>query len=454
MLIVIGFIVLFCESSCSRNWLDEKPSKNLVVPETLKDLQAILDNEYAFNSGYCYAPIISSPFVYVSDNDLGSLLQEDRDMYAWSEIINYEKDQSNDWNFFFKMIEYTNLVLEGVKEFEKSHVSNEIEGQAHFFRGMGYYHLAQIFCKPYNKLHANTDLGLPLRLSSNVNRLESRSNLQEVYDLILSDLKIASNKLAYEVPNNNRASKIAALAMLAKTKLLMGDFVKARDFSDSVLNVKPELLDYNNTTLVSHGLPFKFPYLGVGNPEIIFFAMGFSGNHWSGIGDYVQVSPSIYSLYSDHDRRKEFYFTESEDRINFVGSYSGDRYLFQGISVNEMYFIRSECNARLNNTIGSLEDLNLLLVNRFENGFAPNISEEDPSKLLTLIISEKRKEFPRFSNIWWEDLRRLNLEPEFETKFDRVVEGKLYSLLPNSNKYIFPIPLKEINLSKIEQNER
>ncbi|OJV52496.1 MAG: hypothetical protein BGO31_07550 [Bacteroidetes bacterium 43-16] len=434
--------------------MNEKPSKNLVVPSSIKDMQAILDNDIVFNRGFSSIPIICTDYVRYSDADFGSLLQEDQDAYTWKKTINYESDQSSDWTFFYRMIENANLVLDGVKEMESNHEVKFIQGQAHFFRAVGYYYLSQTFCKPYVKGSANHELGLPLRLTSNVNQVEKRSNLQQVYDLILSDLKFAIENLPNTVMYNTRASKTSALAMLAKTNLIMQDYNEAIDYANAVLQVKNELLDFNNEQLVSSSNTFAFPYLGIDNPEIIFFAMGFTGNQWSGKGDILQVEPSFYESYSEKDKRKAFYFDVTDDRINFVGSYSGDRYLFQGISTNEIYFIRSECYARLNNIQEAQDDLNLILKNRYITGEAPVIEENDKIKLLKIIFLERTKEFPRFSNIWWEDLRRLNLEPEFQRTMKRTVNGSEISLAPNDPLYIFPIPIKEISLSGIEQNKR
>lgn len=449
---LLGIMILI--NACSKGWLDEKPSKALVVPETLKDLQAILDNNIVFNGGFSYLGFSSTDYIYYSEDDLGSILDVDREMYTWSKELNLENIQLDDWVFFYRMIGTANLVLEGLDKFSSSKEVKEIQGQARFFRGMAYYYLTQAYCKPYLKETVNKEAGIPIRLKADVSHLEKRSTLQQAYDQILSDLTYASNTLAYDANYTTRASKTAALAMLAKVNLVMGQFNDAKKYADSVLMVKPALIDFNNQNLVSHDLEYKFPYLGNGNPEIIFFAQGFTGNQYSMLGNYMQVSPSFYNSYSDKDRRKEFFFTESAGRMNFVGSYSGNYMMFQGISTNEMYFIRSECNARLNNIPAAQDDLNLILKNRYLTGEAPIIAENNKTNLLKIIFSERTKEFPRFSNIWWEDLRRLNLEPEFQRTLHRNVNGKEYTLPPNDPRYIFPIPNKEIMLSGIEQNQR
>lgn len=449
------FISIFILAGCSKSWLDEKPSKNLVVPETLKDYQSILDQEVIFNSGYSNFGIPSTDLVYIADADFDAQSQEIREMYTWSEEINYYNDEGVDWQYFYRHISYANLILDGLSKFENTAEVNVIRGQARFMRALGYYYLAQTFCKPYLKENANTDLGLPMRLTSDVNQIATqRSTLQQVYDQILADLYFASYNLDYDTKYHTRANKTSALALLSKTFLTMQDYNKSRLYADSVLKVKSELIDFNNSQLVSHDLTYKFPSLGIGNPEIIFYAKGRDRLQYNYAGFILQVAQDFYETYSESDLRKEFFYTRSGTRNNFVGSYSGDMYLFQGISTNEMYFIRSECNARLNNMEDARNDLNTILKYRYKTDEVPIVTENNQEALLRIIFTERTKEFPRVSNIWWEDLRRLNLDTRFQRTLNRTVKGQVYTLQPNDPRYVFPIPRKEIRLSGIETNER
>ncbi|MNX99560.1 SusD family protein [compost metagenome] len=128
--------------------------------------------------------------------------------------------------------------------------------------------------------------------------------------------------------------------------------------------------------------------------------------------------------------------------------------IFQGISNNLLYYIRSECNARLGNLDAARSDLNLIFKYRYKTGTAPVVAESNKEALIHLILSERTKEFPRVSNIWWEDLRRLNLESSYQRTLTRTVNNKEYSLPPNDPRYVFPIPNNEIKLSGIELNQR
>ncbi len=444
-------------NSCSKTWLDEKPSKTLAVPQTYKDYQAILNDEYTLNRGYGLSGTISMDWVYVSDNDINQLEETDLNIYRWDKNINYGPSAiSREWDGYFSIVRTANVVIDGMSNLNKqSDEAKSIIGQAHFFRALGYYYLAQFFCKPYVEGTANEALGLPIRTSSDVNQIEQRSKLSSVYALILSDLNIAANNMSFDQVSLTRPNKTAAWALYAKVNLIMSRYEQAKLYADSVISKKPDLIDFNDTKYVSHALPYKFLSRGNGNPEVIFYSYSYSGVFESSyLGNIVQVSPEFYSTYSDNDRRKEFFYGQSAGKNNFVGTYSGDSKMFQGIATNEIYLIRAECNARLNNLVAAKSDLNLLLNKRFKTGTAPNIEDINSEVLLKQIIEERNKEFPRVSNIWWEDLRRLNLESRFQRTLNRTVNGKQLILSPNDSRYVFPISEKEIRLTGIEQNQR
>lgn len=82
------------------------------------------------------------------------------------------------------------------------------------------------------------------------------------------------------------------------------------------------------------------------------------------------------------------------------------------------------------------------------------LPSENAEEVLFAIITERRKELPFVGEIRWEDLKRLNKEERFQRTLKRVINGSTFTLPPNDKRYVLPIPLNEIQLSRIEQNER
>lgn len=455
------FAVLLCFITCNKEkeWLDKKSDKGTVVPETLKDFQALLDDVYTLNRFYSFLGNAGTDNFYLADEDFGSISEYQRNVYSWDIDIVWPNNQSPDWNSPFTVIEYANLVLEGLGKINPNQNGyNNLMGQAYFYRAFAYLNLSQIFCKPYNPETAQADLGLPIRSSSDVNTVEKRSNLEDLYAQIISDAQMALEYLDESPEYIQRSSKPAANALLARTYLLMEDYEKALLYSDALLQVKAELNDFNNPSEVSHSYTYKFPDQGRNNPEIIFFAFGDAASMrfamaWP--GNPVSASTELYTLYEDNDLRKEFFFENTNDRIKFVSTYSGwGAYAFGGLATNEILLIRSECYARLGNVDGALADLNYLLNNRYVKDTFSAITEDNQEKLLRIILEERRKELPQTGNIRWEDLRRLNKDSRFQKTLTKTINGEIRTLPPNDSKYVLPIPMNEILVSGIEQNTR
>ncbi|WP_421149789.1 RagB/SusD family nutrient uptake outer membrane protein [Seonamhaeicola sp. NFXS20] len=454
-IILTGYLILSL-SGCEKDWLDEKSDINMVVPETIKDFQALLDNVYEVNRNYSFFGNVATDNYFVEDDDLGALFEYERNMYSWDKEIVWSNGVSNEWNYPYEVVGYANQVLEGLDNIDTKEIGyNNLKGQAYFYRAFAYFNLSQVFCKPYDKNTAVSDLGLPIRLSADVNEIKKRSSLEALYLQIISDATKSLELLDQTPKYIQRPSKVAANALLARVYLMMDDFEKALLFADEVLKFKGTLIDFNNPELVSHTYAYKFPARGIGNPEIIFYVFSnpqsFAVTY---VGNSVQASQELYNLYDNNDLRKEFFFYSDGTRLNYVSNYTGTFYGFGGLSVNEIILIRAECNARLNHLELANKDLNDLLRNRYKEGFFDEKVYENRDVLLKVILEERRKELPQNGNVRWEDLRRLNKYSEHQITLSRVINGQTRSLPPNDTRYVLPIPENEIRISGLEQNIR
>ena len=81
-------------------------------------------------------------------------------------------------------------------------------------------------------------------------------------------------------------------------------------------------------------------------------------------------------------------------------------------------------------------------------------TERDPEKLLNLILDERRRECICEGTRWF-DLKRLNKDPRFAKTITHTLYGETYTLEPDDNHYVLPIPLIVTNQNPlIEQNPR
>lgn len=447
------------------DFLDVKRNLSDVRPSTIKDFQAILDDATFMNYQLPSIGFAGSDNSYLSDANMGIFDPPFIGAYLWKRGNFYAgtgTSQSADWDLCYSTIEHANIVLDGLGKLNADPAAqtqfNQVKGSALFFRSLICYCLAQIYCKPYDKSSSASDLGIVLRLTSDVNQKSTRGTVQETYDRIISDLKEAIPLLPLNPEFSTRPGQPAANALLAKVYLSMADYPNAALYSNNALSQFNTLLDYNTVTLMPGGANSFAPFPN--NPEVCFHAIASGeGSIFAFPGLYiVNVDTLLYNLYDSNDLRKSLYYTvKSSGNVYLTGGYGQDKdqsYAFSGIATNEMLLIRSESYARTGNIPDALADLNLLLSNRYKSGTFTPLTASDPDQLLDKILLERRKELPFTGQLRWEDLRRLNKDPQYAITLTRHNNGQTYTLPPNDPRYVLPIPDSEIQLSGIQQNER
>lgn len=450
--------LLICVSSCKKqdDWLNAKNINSDVTPSSLQDFQAMLDDNTLMNGQGSILGLAATDNLYIPEKSLDAGDQTIRNAYLWSTDI-YNGKLATDWSGQYKVVEYGNIILEGLAKLSVNSGDPDyknVKGSALFFRAYAFFQLCQLYCKAYNPATSKTDLGIPLRQTSDVNVKVQRSSLEEAYQLIIADLKSAVTMLPDVPLYRTRPSSVAANGLLAKIYLSMGQYDLALNAVNAALAKYNTLLNYNTLTISASN---PFPTFAKGNPEIIFYAATYGltavVNNSAGYG---RIDPALYLIYENGDLRKPLLYTAdgTTGLYKYKGTYTASAYPFCGIATNELYLIKSECLARKGEMASSLVALNALLQNRYSAvGFIP-FQTGDAQQLLARILLERRKEMPYNGNTRWDDLKRLNLDKQFQTTLTRQYHGTEYTLLPNDNKYVFPVPDDEVQLEGLIQNPR
>lgn len=443
-------LVLLTLAACNEEYLDKKSDKSLVVPSTLADFQALLDNAQDVINivpGLGFVACDDAFTTYSSWQGLYTATE--RNTYHWADRI-YEGENCDDWNKTYQQIFYANVVLDGIERIDRIPRNEEqwknLKGSALFIRAHAMLQLAELFTQPYDELKAASSLGIPIRLSADVNPPVKRASQLDTYNQIVNDLTVSIEYLPSNSAYKTRATKAAALALLSRVYLFMHNDVKAEECAGRALELNSYLLDYNDLDKeASRPIPFM-------NDEILYYAVPVSYSYTFSTTTYVDTV--LYTRYQEGDLRKEIFFRfRLPNRYTFKGTYTGSAFQFGGIANDEVYLNRAESRVRLNDTVGALEDINMLLSKRWKSDSFIAITESNPELLLSIILEERQKEL-LFRSTRWSDLRRLNQDNRFSKTLHRSLNGVEYTLAPNDLKYTFPIPDQEIRTSGIEQNPR
>jgi len=448
---VYFLLFLFLGLTSCKKFLDAKPDSTLATLNTMDDVQSVLDYFSKVNVPQINCMDNSSDDFYLSQATYDSFSYAPylRAQYTWqnSGVFGLPAvEGGNTWASAYAHIYQANTVLEKIERVSFSEADhsrrNDIQGQGYFLRGYTYLQMIWTWGKGYNSVTAGSDLGLPLRLSTDFNQFVPRSSVEQSYFQVINDLKFAI-RLLPDYPATarpTRPGKAAAYGALARAYLSMRDYNNCLTYADSSLRLKSDLLDYNS--VVPNSSQFTFQEFQV--PEV-----SYEGYALPEIGYFGLVDPGLFNSYADNDLRKKLFFRVDGQGAHFIGSYSAPNF-FSGLACDEVFLMRAECYARKGDASRAMADLNTLLKYRIDKSSFVPLTASSSQQALTLILNERRKELLG-RELRWMDLKRLNLEGANIT-ITRLVSGQTYKLAPNSLRYAMPIPDDVLSLAGIEQN--
>lgn len=458
-ILIIPFFFLLLLVSCKKQdeWLDIKSTKSDIIPKTIENFQAYLDNDDVMNSNQPTLAAVGSDNYYVPYTSWLNKTGVERNAYMWADNIYADGiPNPSDFSILYKKILFANIALEGISQIKLTSLNEvawkNVKGSALFFRAYAFYNAVALWAEPYDEATASGLLGIPLRTSTDVNERFPRATLQDTYDRIITDLEEAITLLPEAPLYQTRPSKIAAQALLARIYLSMREYVKAGELAEKVLGANSFLMNFNDLSTTATA-PFPaFP----GNKEVIFYSHCINYGI-VGVRNDAIVDSSLYSSYLQNDLRRSILYRDDGGGVRkFKGTYAGSlARLFDGLAVNEMYFIKAESQVRNGSYLAGLATLDSVLKKRWNKNaiFVPS-GASSQQQALTIILQERRKELPFTSNLRWTDLRRLNKDPYYKKSLVRKLDGHTYTLQPEDKRYVLFFPPDEILFNGIEQNPR
>lgn len=441
-------VILILFSSCE-DFLDVKPDKSLLLPETLTDLQGLMDADALVMNITPALQLAAADELFPSPQGWNMIPANERNAFTWAEDM-YDGNTVGDWNKPFEQIFYANVVLERLERIQakpnEEIWKEEIRGAALFFRAHAYFQLSQMFMPVYSQETANLPLGMPLREISNVSTIIQRSTVEETYQFMFKDLNEALNLLPESAQFKTRPSKHAVYALLARIYLIREEYQKAEEYAELCLEINNQLMDYNNINPVP-ARPFqRF------NQEVIFNTI--SVTYFFSIFPTIPVNPNLLELYEEGDLRASLFFANPTifGRA-YRGSYMGNFAYFTGIATDEIILIAAEAKARINKTTEAIGLLNYLLENRLEQSTFQPLGNLTTEETLQRVLLERRKQLV-LRGLRWSDIRRLANNPNTAITLQKEIAGETYTLPINSSKYTFQIPDDELLRSGLTPNPR
>lgn len=438
--------MLFLFIACSGEFLEPKPQKSMVILETVNDVEALLDNAVIMNRTD-YFKLISDGDLYFTDEKLLAAAELQRNLYLWKKDYDLTGRNTGVWDLPYQQVFYANTAMETLASLKKkvgtTDYWNEIYGRALFFRAWAHYNLLQDFAEGFD-IEATYQVGVPVIKDSYFPKEVRRAGIKEVYDFILQDLDQASILLPQITDIKTRPSLQAVYALQARVYQNLQDYKAALRSVEKALAIGSTLLDYNLLSFTG-ALPFS-EYDFSTHPEVVFFT---NSNAPFVAMNGVEAEERLYLSYDDTDIRKQAFY--NADKL-YTGTYSGNAlYQFTGLAIDELYLLKAECLAHLDQEQEAVNSVNELLAFRYRHG-AP-IAPPPNGKVLEWLLDERQKELVG-RGTRWTDLKRLNREGAKQIELHRTYRGEVFTLTANDSRYVFDIPQDEQDISGLEPNKR
>ncbi|MBV8252256.1 MAG: RagB/SusD family nutrient uptake outer membrane protein [Chitinophaga sp.] len=467
-------------SSCKK-YLDVKP-KGYTIPQFYDDYAKLMNNGSLVRVSSAYPNYLTDDVQAGEDGDVNTsasyknLSDFKKNLYTFQKGAVFIPGSSDPyWEPAYSHIYTYNVVINNIMNVPDAAEADkkQLRAEALFGRAFEYLSLVNGYAKHYDATTAGKDIGVPLVLTEDITAAYKWGSVQEVYDRIKADLEIAVKDLPEKSVNIFHPSRSVGYSFLSKMYLYMGKYDEALANAKSALALNSSLIDYSAYT-TQKGVTFgrvclitnkdtRFPDANLSSESVwVRFGASSSGT----VNAEVYVSDDLMSVFKKNlpagatDQRRSLFFCEGESTFGVKTVYFPGRTLYApyvdfnlGLSSGEMLLIAAECEARVGNKDQAIKYVNTLRDKRIINN-QPLVAA-DGEEALRVVLEERRRELCFVGCNRLVDLKRLNMDTRFAKSITHVQGGKSYTLAPNDNRFILPVPPKVLEFdNKIPQYER
>lgn len=496
-LYTVGCLLLTVAMTSCSDYLKED-SGDLLIPKKVDEFQAVLFGEgypHTFANDVAFIDLMTDDVTVMnglSDNpddgyDTNSI-PTGRGAYLWAyDVEYYINDYANSYNNRYKNILACNTIIENeATMLGDDSKRNYCVAQAYALRAFNYFCLVNWYGLPYNKETADKDMGVAVRLDSEVTREHfTRSTVAKVYEQINQDLDRALELYSQssEAENKYLVSEKAALLLKTRVALFMENWDDVIKYGEELYKKGVVLCDLSDKTaedlVQSNDSETRYSFIDTDNEEIIFNFGGNSSDFTSiATHKYMMVTAEafagpmftvsqedpddLFKIYEEGDNRKYAFFMQDYAKYSFLPPtryrhviakyYSsnsdtkhGEAFRWAELLLNLAEgYIRKGGDANLGKAIDLLNELRIA---RFASESYKALTKADfatSEDLLKFAWEERRRELCFDETHRWTDLRRQGM-PRIEHKF---ISGtgapvETYVLEEKDRNYTLALPTSE-----------
>lgn len=471
--IIILSLASLIFSSCEKDFLDTTPQSTINDEQLASSAEAnsaIINGIYSALRSYGLS-VAGNHEDYGHKSILVATDMMSNDMLmtksSWySSFYNYlGRQQTNSrsrlaWSVYYPQIKTTNVVLEAIPSGVTDSKMKSIRGQALALRGYFYFMLARMYGPTY--IGNEGKLCVPLYTEVSLEG-KARSTVDEVYKVIVNDLKEAVELLQGNIrKNNNAIDQSVAQAFLADVYLEMGKYSDAAAMAHLARENYP-LLTESEWNEGFYDVSNKDTMWGatITSAQSTFVASFFShfdntneSGYAGGLGVYKNIDKNLYNNISDTDfRKKAFVAPGGNSLYPALPEYANLKFKDPTIDAGDyiylraasMYYIEAEAYARSGNESLAKKTLYDITITRDPSYV---LSTKSGSALIDEIILQKRIELWGEGYAWF-DMKRLGVSLNRDYVGSNHPAFGKFNIPVGDNRFIFQIPQAEIDANTL-----
>jgi starch-binding outer membrane protein, SusD/RagB family len=379
------------------------------------------------------------------------------------------RDNFTAFPLYYRIIDRVNRVLQALPTADSTRTGDNtlrsrLRGEALFLRAFCHFELFRYYSGNYDP--SGLALAYLETPQANPQTVFPRITMDPYFTKLKADLAESKNLVPDTLLDRYRANRVAVSGLQARVALYTKSWADAVTYSTEYINRLPlaARTAFNGiwTDANTSEAAFKLRRTSSVGTRIGSLFRGTSTTTVIGTVTWLPSDKLVNSYDQVNDIRYSSYFknepllTAANRPSLIIQKYAGTAYGTAAENVadakvfrtGEMYLIRAEAKAELNDLAGAATDLNALRTARITAYTNVNLPTKEAA--ITAILSERFKELAYESHRFW-DLKRRNLPVE-RLASDAPTSSAI--TLPAGNfRFILPIPNSEIQAnSQIQQN--
>ena len=481
--ISVAFMLLLT-IGCSKEFLDPVPqtslsdlsvfdNKDRVVAQVNGMYAAVKNSAYLAGRYQNYGDLRGDNFIPLSNNLVTNFA-------TWNHTeVSSTNEVQNCWGAIYSAINVVNVFMDGLKSnWDGGKLAGKItqDDYNHFMsealtlRGMCYFDLLRLYCKPY-VLNAGANPGVPLRIKAEKSAAGNdlaRSTVAEVYTQILDDLNnaepLAIDSYDTDPLNTTRIHKNTIIALKTRVLLTKGDWAAVLTETAKIVSASAPFAAPTGvqnklsasfadiwTTYTTKESIFSMPMTVVNNGGVQSAIAWFYSSE-SGESYFLAPTSPVYVAMSATDVRKTSLIKKvvGSDTQYFISKYLDFTTLTDWAPVirySEVLLSRAEAIVRSGSAVtqGAVDLLNAVRVRSYPTGAYTLANFATAADFNAAVLQERNFEFLG-EGVRAFDLMRLGLDIPAK---DGGGQGKISAIPSSSIGYMWPIPASELGMNKL-----